>query len=249
MTPRRAVLFDAGGTLVEPRPEEPGDRLARALGDPAYAPTIQDLVLRNVFASPADLASRLRAALDLAHDPQALVTEAWNDAHAPWVVSPGAVTCVAAVHAAGAQVAIVSNMWTPGLAALRRDGAEIAAHVDGWFVSSEEGAVKPSAALFQRALAALDVRPRDALMIGNDHAADVVPAIALGMSAVWLRRDEPRGGVVTVDPHAAPFPVPADVVPEGAVVARSLSDVRRIALTWLWAARADRSALTAPVRV
>jgi FMN phosphatase YigB (HAD superfamily) len=153
------------------------------------------------------------------------------------------------VHATGTSVGVVANLWTPALAAVRAGCPALAAGVDGWFASCEQGHVQPGAALLTAALTAFDVKPANALLVGGDVTQQLVPAVALGMSAVWLRPDDAQGGVVPVDPHGAPLPVPADVVPEGAAVARSLSEVRRIALTWLWAARGGRAGLTAPLAV
>jgi FMN hydrolase / 5-amino-6-(5-phospho-D-ribitylamino)uracil phosphatase len=251
MTPR-AVLFDLGGTLVEAPPAPPGTRLAAALGladAPAQAHVITALVHRTVFPSPAALAERLRSELGLADDPTAAVAAVWEAEERAAKALHGAATCVAAVHAVGAKIAIVANVWSPGAAALRGISSAISPLIDHAHLSCETGSVKPSAAAFHGALDALGVKPADAIVVGDDLAEDVEPALALGMSAVWLRRDAADpGGVVTVDPHAAPVPIPVAVVPEGARVARTLFEVRRIVLTWLWAARGPH-ALTAPVAV
>lgn len=248
----RAILFDLGGTLVESDEASPGTRLARALGDPARAAAIDALVLRRTFAGPEELAARLAVEFGLPREPHEEVAAVWADAARPAHALDGAATCLAALRPAGARVGIVANVWTPAVLGVRAGWASLFAASDGWFASSELGHAKPSVALLQAALDALEVKPGAALVVGDDFAEDVTPAIALGASVVWLRPDAAASdpNVVTVDPHAAPFPVPADVVPAGAVVARSLGDVRRVALTWLWAGRADGArVLTRPLAV
>jgi FMN phosphatase YigB (HAD superfamily) len=254
MTPVRAVFFDIGETLVE-RPEVgPGRRLADALGLGAdHARVITSLVFRTVFASPTALAERLRSELGLTDDPAPAVTAIWNAQLTEPCEIPGATACVAAVRAAGARVGVISNIWAPYAEGFRRACPDIVPLVDSWHLSFEGGTLKPNAAIFHAALAALQVAPAAALMVGDSLEKDIGPAVALGMSAVWLRRehataaasDEPA--VVAVDPHRARKPSPAEVVPEGAVVARNLSEVRRIALTWLWAKGGAGTSLTAPL--
>ena len=251
MMPVRAVFFDIGETLVE-RPEiGPGHRLAAALGLGAdHARVITSLVFRTVFASPAALAERLRSELGLTDDPAPAVTAIWNAQLTEPCEISGATACVAAVRAAGAKVGIISNIWAPYAEGFRRACPAIVPLVDSWHLSFEGGTPKPNATIFHAALAALQVAPAEALMVGDSLEKDILPAVALGMNAVWLRRqhlgasaiDEP--GVVAVDP---PPPIPEAVVPEGAVVARNLSEVRRIALTWLWAKRGIGTSLTGPL--
>lgn len=252
MTARRAVLFDLGGTLVESDATSPGARLAAALGDPERAAAIDALVLRRTFTGPEELAAHLAAELGLPREPREEVAAVWAESVRPAVAFEGAATCLGALRATGASLAVVANAWTPAVLGARTGCAAFLAPDDGWFASCELGQAKPGVALLQAALEALEVKPAAVLVVGDDLAEDVTPAIALGASAVWLRRAVAASapGVVTVDPHAAPVPVPADVVPTGAVVARSLGDVRRIALTWLWAGRAEGArVLTRPLAV
>lgn len=249
MIRRRAVLFGLGGTLVEP-PAEPGAAIAEALGLGAeQGRSVTSLVQRTTFASPEALAERLRRELGLATDPCATVTAVWEAQRSAPAVLAGAAACLGAIHATGATIAVVANAWTPLADGARAACVPFATTIDRWFLSCETGAAKPSAGLLTEALGALDVAPAHALVVGDSLELDVAPALALGTSVVWLRRDAGQVGVVTVDPHAAPAPIPAVAVPEGAVVVKSLADARRVALTWLWASRGRGPSLTAPLAV
>jgi putative hydrolase of the HAD superfamily len=61
-------------------------------------------------------------------------------------------------------------------------------YVDALVVSEVVGSAKPDPAIFAHALAALDCRPDDAVMIGDSWAADVEGAEAAGIRAIWFNR-------------------------------------------------------------
>jgi putative hydrolase of the HAD superfamily len=244
MTKTRAVLFDVGGTLVDEPERDFAARLAAALGrGPEQAETLRTLVLQNVF-TPAALAERLRGDLGLSDEPTAVVREVWDAARSDLVEVPFAATCLAAIATTGAKVGVLANLSSAVAEGFRIACPDLVSWVGTWTLSCEQGSTKPSGAIFSAALGALDVPPAQALMVGDDLEEDVVPALALGMSAVWLRRDEAARADVPVIGSAPP----AAKVPSGAVVARSLSDVRRIALTWLWSDRACHG-LTLPLAI
>jgi FMN phosphatase YigB (HAD superfamily) len=184
---RAAVLFDLGDTLVR-RPEiGPGTRIAEALGAPREtARAINRILFREPFAAPAPLAARLRDALALAGPVEEVVTAIWlAQEHEPVEVA-GATALVAAARDAGARIGVVSNIWAPYEAGVRRACPALVPLVESWHLSYRAGTAKPEPGLFQAALAALDVPAGRALMVGDDRAKDVAPALALGMRAVWV---------------------------------------------------------------
>ena len=69
--------------------------------------------------------------------------------------------------------------------------------IDFAVFSSEIGKRKPHPAIFERALEALDVRPEEAVFVGDRLYEDVRGAGELGMKtvqAVWFRADEHPDG-------------------------------------------------------
>jgi FMN phosphatase YigB (HAD superfamily) len=247
MTRARAVLFGLGGTLVA-EAADPGQALAERLGlDAEQARRLTALVLGTTFDDAAALAARLQAELGLGPECAAAVNAVWSAQRAEPAVIAGAATCVGAVHAAGVRVAVVADAWTPYADAARAACVPFATGIDRWFLSSEVGAMQANGALLAAALAALEVAASDALVVGDSLEHDVRPALALGAGAVWLRHDAGGGGVVAVDPHGASVPAGAPMLPESAVVARTLAEVRRLALTRLWATRGGRFDLTVPL--
>lgn len=247
MSRPRAVLFGLGGTLVA-KPVDPGMAIAERLGlDGETARRIRVIADGATYDAPAALAARLRSEMGLADDALAVVTAVWMAASAEPAVIADAATCVGAVHAAGAHTAVVADAWTPFADAARAVCVPFATAIDRWFLSSEAAAFQADGSLLAAALTALEVPPGDVLVVGDDLERDLEPALAVGASAVWLRHDAGGAGAIPVDPHGAAALDAAVVVPESAVVVHTLMEVRRAALTWLWAARGRRVDLTAPL--
>ena len=248
MTRPRAVLFGLGGTLVTAPLADPVAALAERLGlDADRARRLAALLLGSTFDDAPALTARLQTELGLGPECAAAVEAVWAAQAAEPAVIAEAATCVGAVHATGARVAVVADAWTPYADAARTACVPFATAIDRWFLSSEVGAVRAHGALLTAALASLEVAPADALVVGDSLELDVTPALALGAAAVWLRTEAGGAGAVVVDPHGASAPAAGPIVPESAVVARTHAEVRRIALTWLWAARGGRLDLTAPL--
>jgi len=87
-------------------------------------------------------------------------------------------------------------------------------------ISCEVGYMKPHRRIFEHALEAMDVRPEDAIMVGDSLRADVAGAKALGMTAVWKRnhtaaRGDPERDMATgEDSVASPDGIAPDFVVE-----------------------------------
>jgi HAD superfamily hydrolase (TIGR01458 family) len=74
-------------------------------------------------------------------------------------------------------------------------GLEYAAGVEAEVVG------KPTRAYFEAALGELDVKPGDAVMIGDDIEADIGGAKAIGMRTVLVRTGKFREGTLAASEH------------------------------------------------
>lgn len=89
---------------------------------------------------------------------------------------------------AGVDVAIVSNLTTRiQLEKIRYLGIE--GHVDYLLTSEETGREKPNSVMFTLPLARLDVRPSEALMVGDSPGADIEGANAVGLDTALFNND------------------------------------------------------------
>ena len=105
---------------------------------------------------------------------------------------PGAVETVHAVHERGLRLALISNTMWPGAyheADLARFG--MLEPFEALFFSADEGMWKPDAAIFRRAVEALNLSPNEALYVGDSLFMDVMGAQGAGLRSVWVENDDP----------------------------------------------------------
>jgi putative hydrolase of the HAD superfamily len=110
--------------------------------------------------------------------------------HENFFIYDDARTAMAVLRSHGLRLGLVSNG--------QRDLEEFAEHheldVDVCVGSLHHGFVKPHRSIFEAALAALDVEPVEAAMVGDSEEDDIEGASALGMRAILLDRDGVRPG-------------------------------------------------------
>jgi FMN phosphatase YigB (HAD superfamily) len=107
-------------------------------------------------------------------------------------VFPDSVPTLRSLKARGYRLGTVTNRslgGPPFMEELRRHG--MADLFETFAISCDDGWLKPAPALYRKALAELDVRPEETVMVGDSLRADVAGAQALGMIAVWKRPSRP----------------------------------------------------------
>ena len=182
MSPLRAVLLDALGTLVELPAPWPA-----LLEEMAYYRAHHDEATGR--AELGDLRDRctevLRAALPAharaAHDLRGALLGALR--FRPYPEVPGV---LAELGDMGIARVVVSN-WDVSLREVL-DRTGLTALLDGIVISAEVGAAKPDPAIFASALDVAGARPDEALHVGDTLDADVAGARAAGLRALHLDR-------------------------------------------------------------
>jgi putative hydrolase of the HAD superfamily len=104
------------------------------------------------------------------------------------VAFDGALALVQVCKSHGMKIGIVTN----GRDAFQRskiDGLQLTPLIDSIVTSGGLGIKKPDHRIFQTSLAELDVSANDAVFIGDDWQADMLPALAMGMQAIWKSSD------------------------------------------------------------
>lgn len=105
--------------------------------------------------------------------------------------APDAIDTLRWLKQRGFKLGCVTNTLFGGpplLEGLRADG--LGDYLEAVAISCDLGYLKPHPKIFQQALRALGVWPHEAVMVGDSLRADVAGAKALGMTAVWKRRDD-----------------------------------------------------------
>lgn len=113
---------------------------------------------------------------------------------------PDALPAVRALSAAGYGIAVIANQPARRNAELRALGVV----PDVMAMSEELRVAKPDPGFFAQALTLMgDPDPGDVVYVGDRVDNDVLPAIAAGMRAVWIRRG-PWGMIQSLPPDARP---------------------------------------------
>ncbi len=213
MTPVRAVLLDALGTLVEL--QSPAPRLRRLLRESGFdvseeeagAGFVAEIAYyldHHLEGSDPERLERLR---DRCADEmrRALGIDGLDHATArramlgslEFTAYPDVLPALGELREHGVALVIASN-WDCSLPDwLAPTG--ILDLVDGVVTSAEVGEAKPSPRVFERALAVARVSPGEALHVGDKVDNDVQGAAAAGVRAVLLQREgDPPAGVESI---------------------------------------------------
>jgi putative hydrolase of the HAD superfamily len=213
VTPVRAVLLDALGTLVELQP--PAPRLRRLLRESGFEVSEEEagagFIAEIAYyldhhlegSDPERLerlrdrcAEEMRRALGLDGLDHATARRAMLDS-LEFTPYPDVLPALGELRERGVALVVASN-WDCSLPDwLAPTG--ILDLVDGVVTSAEVGEAKPSPRVFERALAVARVAPGEALHVGDKVDNDVQGAAAAGVRAVLLQREgDPPAGVKSI---------------------------------------------------
>ena len=193
MTPARAVMLDALGTLVELEP--PWVHLAQALGVQADERLVGAVRAEMDYykdhshegrdpATLAELRARCAAVLSEALGQEISVGTMMSAIR--FRAFPDAAPALAELRGLGLKLVCVSN-WDASLPeVLERCG--LGGALDGVVSSAEAGVRKPDPAIFAPALELAGCAPAEALYVGDTPAEDLPAARGAGISAVLIDR-------------------------------------------------------------
>ncbi len=196
--PYRAILFDAGNTLLFLDYARLAEAVGQALGLPlsaaaltaAAGPAAEAMegsraadqeravaffeALFREAGVPAERLGELRECLGRLHRERHLWSRTAADTH----------SALRRLRSAGFRLGVVSN--SDGRVESALEAAGLRDYFDVVIDSALAGVEKPDPAIFRAALAALDVSPAEALYVGDLYEIDVLGARAAGIAAVLL---------------------------------------------------------------
>ena len=122
------------------------------------------------------------------------------------IVLPGAKEALEGVKRKGLKVTVTGNVmfWPGSYTRLLLERFRLMDHIDKTFFADEVKAFKPMPEMFERPLKTFNVRPEEAIHIGDTRAEDFEGALRVGMWSVWINPEEE--GVRRV--HERGFEVP-----------------------------------------
>ena len=185
------AIFDIGATFVYGPEQGPASRIAAEIDlDPAPTARLKKAIMTRSWQGPDDVVNFIRDELAADH-PRLLdaVDSVWTAQQQEATLVPDAREVLREVADGGLRIGLLSNIWFPFLVAVRACLGDLFDRYiapENQIFSFQSGMVKPSAGMFRAALAAAQVAPQGAVMIGDSYIEDIVPAARLGLATVWL---------------------------------------------------------------
>jgi len=188
----KAILFDLDDTL-----HDKSSTLGRMADQQFSTFSLSDLgvatrswldrylVLHNQLIPKAEVFEKLSSEFKLGDDIQKRLLENYDSECGKNAQAfPGMSELMTMCLDRGVALGCVTN-GRDGHQRSKLDGLEISSSFDSIVTSGEFGEKKPALAMFKQCLAELEVDAADSVMVGDSYEADIVPALALGMRAIW----------------------------------------------------------------
>jgi HAD superfamily hydrolase (TIGR01549 family) len=180
--PVRAIFFDVGETLVDETRlyADYAMRMQVSLGfflEKIEAAMAEAQPIRNVFAS-------VKPGFDFKAARAQREAEGKRFVIGPEDIYADAAHCLATLKGRGHFIGIVGNQPASAEAMLKASGlaADFIATSESW------GVAKPERAFFEKVVAAAGVAPGEIAYVGDRVDNDVLPALAVGLRPILIRR-------------------------------------------------------------
>jgi HAD superfamily hydrolase (TIGR01509 family) len=202
----KAVLFDVDFTLARPGPELGPDGYVRAGErhglrlDPTRYEAARDAALVDLRRHPElehddeiwfrfteRIVRGMGGDADSAYECAVEITRGW-ERHENFDLYDDVTATLDGIREAGLGIGLVSNSARDVVEFARHHGLE----VDAGISSFHHGHTKPHASIFRAVLDLLGVAPAEAVMVGDTIADDIEGALAIGMRAILLDREDRR---------------------------------------------------------
>ena len=233
MSGPRFVLFDYGNTLV-PFGRDEAEAVGRAVASvvASHVPGLEALAfaeraervrerliratrLSGREVTNAEFARALAAEAGLGEPPDGFERDLEERAGEAFVrvlrLPPDTLPVLDALSSGGRRLGLVSNFYLARPLRRSLDRLGIRPRLTAAVISAEVGFVKPRPEPFLAALGALEAEPRECVFVGDNPAADVAGAAALGMRTV-LTREWHRGALASDLEETGPGVAPDLVV-------------------------------------
>jgi len=195
----KAIFWDVGGTLAEAT----ADTLNNLRDDLELCGIAREAITCDAFAGAQAIweadwptwqtemeeqAGNLRRAQNLLRDAQlpqsaiGKVARQLNTYARHYKVTKDIELLLDYLTVQGLRQGVISN-WPPSLRHFLNQH-KLTRHFEAIVCSGELGISKPSSEIFRHALDALELKPEEALYIGDNLCSDILPARAMGMYAI-----------------------------------------------------------------
>ncbi len=147
---------------------------AKTAGDPSRALEESQELLADLLGIDVELVKRAAARAVLVVDEE--------------IVLPGAKEALEGVKRRGLKVTVTGNVmfWPGSYTRLLLERFGLMDHINKTFFADEVLAYKPMPEMFEKPLKVFNVRPEEAVHIGDTYAEDFEGALRAGLWAVWI---------------------------------------------------------------
>jgi len=201
----RAVVFDLYGTMltgdIYVNIEDKDEGLSRVLRENGHDVYFQEVWAARQFVmfidypkgranTPQEFYTKVLERLEISADSKLAAALARKAAELERVrLYPDVVPTINALKARGIKTAILTTIpsWR-----FKHILEAKSVKIDFICTAKEAEAVKPNPKIYQTVLQELQVKPNEALMVGDDPRTDVIPAKRMSMKAVMLCREEKK---------------------------------------------------------
>lgn len=224
--PAKAAVFDIGATLVTGPDTAPNKVIAALLGG-VTAAEVASVIMTSPFDCAESVCAELEARFGVLDErARSGICDLWQAQSQAASEIEGAQDTVLTLRASGVRIGLLSDIWSPYFTGVERAIPRVMAAADSIVLSCVTGSRKPDPRNFERALDELEVCASEAVMVGDTYAHDILPALELGMRAVWVlaRPDREAESVSAVLNGDLPRPT------------ATVSDIREIASVPIWEA-------------
>ena len=219
--PIKAVIFDIGATLVT-GPDVAPNKVIAAIVRGSTAAEIGEVIMTTELESPKHVCRLLEERFgEIDGTASGEIFDLWHAQRTAPVEIAGATDAVLALKSRGLKIGLLSDIWTPYYRSVERAIPRVIKAADAIVLSFQTGSRKPEPANFLRILQELGVEPGEVIMVGDTYEHDILPALQLGMRAVWVlaRPDRETDSIIRV--LNGDFPSPTLTVPGIAEVAEA----------------------------
>lgn len=105
-----------------------------------------------------------------------------------WQVEPDAISTLARLRGVGYKLALISNAGDAKDVYALVDKCGLRPYFDRIWISATVGVRKPHPRIFEIAMDSMHCAAKEALMIGDTLNADILGALNVGMSTIWITR-------------------------------------------------------------
>lgn len=224
-----AIFFDLGFTLIDFKGdfysvmEESYKVLANALVKAGYDLPVNTFSVRfsqvitdyyrgrdiDMVERPVeDYLSGVMAEFGFSHLPsqtaRAVLEEMYRFTENYWEPADDAIETLTKLSARGYRLGLITNAANADNANRLIDRFGLRPFFEVILISSQEKMRKPDARIYTRGLTLLNLRPQNAMMVGDNPSADILGAQQVGMKAVWIDPGQHHPGRSLTTPGVIP---------------------------------------------